>query len=375
MKIVDVDTYMVDSGGQRPGTWSRCFIFVEVTTDDSITGIGEACNWPGDLSIQGGIRELRRYIIGLDPMDVERVWATMYSRTGPHGLSGVMTTAISGIDQALWDIRGKVLNAPVWKLLGGKFRDKVRVYTHAGGSTTEEIAKNVSAVMAEGYTAIKVYPFQGDPFGVSELQDAAKRMRAFREAAGWDVELAVEGGCRFNPHTAIKVGKKLEPFDPYFFEEPVPPENIDAMAKVAHHLDIPIAAGEHIYTKFGFRPLLEKEAVDIIQPDIARTGGITEMKKIAAMAESYYVPLAPHNPNGPLANYASVHLLAAIPNCAMLEWVRGNWGPWVKNLVEPPLLPEKGYVQVPDRPGLGAELNKEVVKEHLFQEERYLPKP
>jgi len=152
----------------------------------------------------------------------------------------------------------------------------------------------------------------------------------------------------------------------------VPPENVDAMAKVAQHLDIPIATGERIYTKFGFRQLLEKEAVDILQPDIARTGGITELKKIAAIAEAYYVPLAPHNPNGPLANYANVHILAAIPNCAMLEWVRNN-PPWSDEVIKPPLTASDSYMEVPDKPGLGAELNKEVIQEHLFNEKRYLP--
>lgn len=372
MKILDVNTYMVDGGGARPDTWSKCYVFVEVTTDEGITGIGEACNWPGDLSIDGGVREMRRYIIGQDPMDVERLWRLMYSRTGPHGRTGVVLTAISGIDQALWDIRGKKLGVPVWQLLGGRCSDKVRVYTHAGGATKEEIAQNVQVILSEGYNAIKVYPLPTGRFGPSYLDHTVERMKTFREAAGSGVELPFEGG-QPSAHMAIKVGKRLERFDPYWFEDPVPAGNVDTLAKVSQHLDIPIATGEALYTKLEFRTLLEKQAVDILHPDIARTGGITEMKKIAAMAEAYSIPVAAHNPNGPLANYANVHLLAAIPNFAMLEWVRGN-PPWVNELVKPPLLQQNGYVEIPSRPGLGAELNKQVIKEHLFQEERYLPR-
>jgi len=373
MKIVDVNAYIVDS--ELSHARSRCWVFVEITTDEGITGIGEACNWPGDLTIEAGVRELKRTIIGQDPMNVEQLWATMYRRTSPHGLSGVITTSMSGIDQALWDIRGKVLGAPVWQLLGGKCRDKVMVYSHAGGATPEELAQNAAKVISEGYRAVKFDPFQVDPFthssSVTDIRTAIEKVKAVREAVGGDIEVLIEGHGKFNAHTAIKLGKKLEHYDPYFFEEPVPPENVDAMAKVAQHLDIPIATGERIYTKFGFRQLLEKEAVDILQPDIARTGGITELKKIAAMAEAYYVPLAPHNPNGPLANYANVHLLAAIPNCAMLEWVRNN-PPWSDDVVKPTLMPSDGIVEVPSKPGLGAELNKEVIQEHLFNEKRYL---
>ena len=169
-----------------------------------------------------------------------------------------------------------------------------------------------------------------------------------------------------NVHMAIKMGRMMEPFDPYFFEEPVPPGNVDAMARVASHLNIPIAVGEHIYTKFGFREILERGAADILQPDISRSGGITELKKIAGMAEAYYVNLAPHNPNGPIANYANIHLLAAIPNCDMLEWVRRHPS-WADRIVGPPLHPRDGYVEVPDRPGLGVELNLNVASEHLLE--------
>jgi len=374
MKIINVDAYIVDSK-LSPGI-SRCWVFVEITTSDGTTGIGEACNWPGDLTIEAGIRELKRVLIGQDPMNVEKLWASMYRRTSPHGLSGVITTSMSGIDQALWDIRGKVLGAPVWQLLGGECRRKVRVYSHAHGNTPDDLAKDALKVISEGYAAVKFDSFHVDPYtrssSLTDVKLAIDKVRAVRESVGWNVEVLIEGHGKFNAHTAINVGKKLEKYEPYFFEEPVPPENIDAMAKVAQHLDIPIATGEHIYTKFGFRSLLEKEAVDILQPDIARTGGITELKKIAAMAEAYYVPLAPHNPNGPLANYANIHLLAAIPNCAMLEWVRDNPS-WAYEIVTPPLIPKDGFVDIPRRPGLGAELNKKIVEKHLFDEKQYLP--
>jgi len=373
MKITDVNAYIVDSG---LSSRSRCWVFVEITTSEGTVGIGEACNWPGDLTIEAGIRELKRILVGEDPMNVEKLWAKMYRGTSPHGLSGVITTSMSGIDQALWDIRGKILGAPVWQLLGGACRRKVRVYSHAYGATPEELAENALSVISEGFSAVKFDPFQTDPYtyssSLTDVKLAIEKVKAVREAVGWNVEILIEAHGKFNAHTAIKVGKKLERYEPYFFEEPVPPENVDAMAKVSQHLDIPIATGEHLYTKFGFRSLLEKEAVDIIQPDIARAGGITELKKIAAMAEAYYVPLAPHNPNGPLANYANIHLLAAIPNCAILEWVRNNPA-WTHEVVTPPLIPKDGFVEVPNRPGLGAEINKKIVMDHLFDEKRYLP--
>jgi len=385
VKITGINTYVV-VGTERPRRVksSRTFIFVEITTDEGITGIGEATGWPGDLTIDAGVRELKRSLIGQDPMDVERLWRTMYNSTSPWGLGGVILTSISGIDLALWDIRGKALGVPVWQLLGGKCRDKVRVYSHASARarTAEGVAQEALEVVSKGYSAVKFDPFTVDPFslssGISDIQNAVEKVKAVREAVGPNVEVLIEGHGRSNAHTAIRVGKKLERFDPYFFEEPVPPGNVNAMAKVAQHLDIPIATGERLYTKFGFRELLEKEAVDILQPDIVRTGGITEVKKIAAMAEAYYVPLALHNPNGPLSNYASIHLLAAIPNCAMLEWVRIEepnppLGKWFNELVTPPLLPDRGFVEVPNRPGLGAELNKKVIQEHLFREEEYLP--
>lgn len=178
-----------------------------------------------------------------------------------------------------------------------------------------------------------------------------------------------EGHGKFNVHIAIKMGKKMEPFEPYFFEELTPLGNVDAMAKVAVHLNIPISIGERIYNKFGFRELLERQAVDFLQPDVSRTGGITELKKIAAMAEAYYVNIAPHNPDGPIANYASIHVLASIPNCAMLEWVRTN-PPWFDKIITSPLHPKDGFVGVPNRPGLGVDLMLDVVSDHLFKARR-----
>jgi len=374
MKIVDVNAYIVDSGFSNI---SRCWIFVEITTSEGIIGVGEACNWPGDLTIEAGIRELKRVLIGQDPMNIEKIWADMYRLTSPHGLSGVIMTSMSGIDQALWDIRGKVLGAPVWQLLGGECRREVKVYSHAHGDSPKKLAEHSSKVVSEGYKAVKFDPFRVDPYthssSLADIKSSIEKVRAVREAVGWNVEIMIEAHGKFNAHTAIKVGKKLEKYEPFFFEEPVPPENVDAMVKVAQHLDLPIATGERIYTKFGFRLLLEKEAVDILQPDVARTGGITEMKKIAAMAEAYYVPLAPHNPNGPLANYANVNLLAAIPNCSILEWVRNN-PPWANEIVTPPLIPKNGFVEVSDRPGIGGSLNKALVEKHLFDEKKFLPR-
>jgi galactonate dehydratase len=336
-----------------------------VTTDEGVTGIGEACNWPGDITIEAGVHELKRRIIGKDPMDVEQLWSTMYRGSSPHGLWGVMVSSLSGIDQALWDIRGKVLNAPVWQLLGGKCRDKIRVYSHAEGNTPEELVKDAKKLVSEGFSAIKVTN-QGSYVGVTSRVTIVDMVRAAREAVGPDIEIGLDGLSGYNGETAIRLGKKLEPFDLFFLEEPLPPQNVDAMAKLAHKLNIPIATGEHLYTKFGFRELLEKQAADILQADMARTGGITEMKKIAAMAEAYYVSIAPHNPNGPIANFANLHFAAAIPNFLILEWLTDNPS-WVMEAVTPPLKAVNGFVDVPTKPGLGCELNKEIIKKHLLK--------
>ncbi|MEM2904113.1 MAG: galactonate dehydratase [Candidatus Bathyarchaeia archaeon] len=370
MKITDVRT-TVCNAMWSPGR-GRNFVFVHVSTDEGITGLGESFGWGiGPAVVEAAVKAYRPLLIGEDPFDLEKLWRRLYFESFFY----TSPAAYSGIEIALWDIMGKKLGLPVWKLLGGKCRDRVKVYSHAGGAKPEDLARNASKLVSQGYTAVKFDPFEVDQLShsssISDILDAVEKVRAVREAVGRDVEVLIEGHGKFNAHTAIKVGKKLERFDPYFFEEPVPQENVDAMAKVAAHLDLPIATGERVYTRNGFRDYLEKEAADIIQPDLTNTGGISEAKKIAAMAEGYYVPLAPHNPNGPVSTMASVHLAVAIPNFVILEYV-ANDVPWVGEITAEPIEVKNGHIELPMKPGLGIELNEEEVVKHPATEWPFL---
>lgn len=365
MKITDVKTFVVNA------LW-RNWVFVKVYTDEGISGLGEATLEGKELTVVAAIKELKGYVIGKDPFNVEDIWQKMsyggFWRGGP-----VINTAISGMEHALWDIIGKKLNVPVYKLLGGLCRDKIKVYVGSaftlGATTPEECAQNCLEIVEQGFATLK-----GDPFGVADqvierrlAKDAIERVRTVRKAVGDEVDICIEAHGRFNTYTAIKMGKELEEFSPFFYEEPVPPENVDAMVKVARAVNIPIASGERLYTKYGFRELLEKQAVSIIQPDICHAGGILECKKISAMAEVYYIPVAPHNPNGPVATAVNVQLMACIPNASMLELV-SHVVPWRKEVLTEPIEIKGGYIKVPSKPGLGIELNEEVVAKYPYKE-------
>ncbi len=364
MKITDVKTFVMNA-------FRRNWVFVKVYTDEGITGLGEATLEGKAMTVSSAIKELKDYVIGRDPFNVEDIWQKMsyggFWRGGP-----VINTAISGIEHALWDIMGKKLNVPVYKLLGGLCRDKIKVYGGSaftmGAATAEECAKNCLEMVEQGFTTLK-----GDPFGVADqviekrlAKDAIERVRAVREAVGDEVDICIEAHGRFNTYTAIKMGKELEEFSPFFYEEPVPPENVDAMAKVARAVNIPIASGERLYTKYGFRELLEKQAVSIIQPDICHAGGILECKKISAMAEAYYIPVAPHNPNGPVATAVNVQFMACIPNALILE-LASHVVPWRKEVLIEPIEIKGGYIEVPSKPGLGIELNEETVAKYPYK--------
>ncbi|MFH0871624.1 MAG: galactonate dehydratase [bacterium] len=363
MKITDIKTLITFAN------W-RNFIFVKVFTDEGIVGVGEASLEWSELAVAGAIRNLSPLVIGRDPSRIEELWQSMfrdpYWRGGP-----VITTALSGIEQALWDIAGKRLGVPVYQLLGGKCRDRLRAYANAwykGAAAPEDFAERAARTVEKGYTALK-----WDPFGSADLTmdyEARKRaidiVRAVREAVGEKVDLLVEAHGRLNPATAIEMARQLEEFHPYWYEEPVPPDNLEALSKVAAATSIPIATGERLYTKYGFRELLSSQAADIIQPDLCHAGGILEVKKIAAMAEAWYVPVAPHNPNGPVGTAATVHLGACTPNFLILEYFCED-EEWLSEIVEEPIRLEKGEVIIPERPGLGIELKEAGIAKRPYQ--------
>ena len=266
----------------------------------------------------------------------------------------MLNSAISGVEHALWDIKGKTLGAPVYELLGGKCRDRIRAYANGWfreGMSAEATAERAAEVVAMGYTALKWDPFaQAGLFIDTATADAAiANVRAVREAVGPNVDLCIEVHGRLSPANAIRIGKRLEEFNPFFYEEPMPPENIDALALVARAVHIPVATGERLFTKWGFKDLFEKQAAAVIQPDICHAGGILELKKIAAMAEVYYVGFAPHNPNGPICTAASIQVDACIPNFLIQEFVISD-EPLRSQLQQEPIRVIDGYFENPEPP-------------------------
>ena len=363
MKITAIETYPVNPGG-------RNYLFVRVLTDDGIVGIGEAYSAGPDDATERVIADFATWLVGEDPGRIEHLWALMYNGSRfPGGV--VVNAAISGIEHALWDIKGKKLGVPVYELLGGPCRDRVRVYQSPGGRTPEEMAERAQALIARyGYTALKIGPnppgFQAMPWG-RVVREAARRLEAVRRALGDDIDIGVDPHATiFEPSNALAMADALQPYRPFFFEEPLRPENIDALAKLAGQVRIPIATGEMLYTKWQFRELLFKQAANIIQPDICCAGGILECKKIAAMAEACYVTVVPHNPMGPVATAVNVHLAAAIPNFLILEYHPDDQPPR-RDLIDEPMALKDGYLELPRRPGLGIELNLDAFPRYPFR--------
>ncbi|MEK7408023.1 MAG: galactonate dehydratase [Acidobacteriota bacterium] len=364
IKITDIKSFLVGAGG-------RNWIFVKVETDQGIHGIGEAYSCGPDEATVAAINDFKRWLVGQEPRNIEHLWATMYNFTRFPGGS-VVNAAISGIEHALWDIAGKAAGLPVYMLLGGKCREKIRVYQSAGGGDPKEVAESARRLVEKyGYTAVKMAPHQGRsdamPYN-AVTRIAGQRVRAVREALGPDVDIAVDIHAKFfEVVRAIRLAREIEPYYPFWLEEPIRPENVDAMRKLADHVNIPLASGECNYTKYEFRDLLAAQALDIIQPDVCVCGGLMEMKKIAAMAEANYVVVAPHNPMGPVATTVNVHFAASTPNFLILEYHPDDVAPR-KDILKEPLMVKDGYIPVPNKPGLGIELNEEAFK-------HYPPKP
>lgn len=361
MKITAVNTYFSRET-------HRNLIFLEVTTDAGITGIGEAYSVGPDDAVPAVAKQFESWIIGKDPRNIEECWQTMYNFSRfPGGL--IMMSVLSGIDIALWDIAGKVAGMPVWALLGGKCRNRIRTYGEAYGNTPKEASDYAKKIVdTYGFTAVKCFPLFGSPdlpLWNRRVRDAGEKMRAVREALGPDVDIAADAHAALsNPFEAVELADALAPHRPLFLEEPLRPENRDALASVKHKTHVPIATGEMLYSKWEFRELLDRAAADIVQPDICIAGGITELKKIAALAESYCVPIAPHNPMGPVATAANVHLSAAIANFFILEYLPDDTADR-RDIVDEPVPFRDGWLDIPDKPGLGIEIIKENLREPM----------
>lgn len=374
MRVTEVVIYLVTVGGRHP-------ILVQVMTDEGIHGVGEAglAYGTGATAVAGMIKDLAEgFILGKDPSRIEPIWSEMYDHTfWAKGGGPVVFAGMSALEQALWDVKGKSLGVPVYDLLGGKFRDQVRVYANGWSfrcSKPDEFARAAERVVEEGYTALKFYPLaspEGDPHGrlrhVSfrsfdreAEQLALARIKAVRDAVGPGVDVLLDMSAELTTDAIIRLGRQLEDWGIFLFEEPVDPFDVDALKKVSDHVHLPIAVGERVYTRYGFRRILELHAADILQPDPAIAGGIMECKKISAMAETYSMRVAPHNAAGPVATAAALQLDACIPNFLIQELYPFRI-PEHFQLVDhaPEHDVRNGVLSIPGRPGLGVDLADE----------------
>lgn len=363
MKITGIRTFICD-------VYRTNWVLVKVLTDEGIHGVGEATLEHRELAVEAAVRELERYLIGRDPHKIESFWSDnhrdAYWRGGP-----VLTTALSGIEMALWDIKGKALGVPVYQLLGGKVRDEIPCYANgwfAGSRTPDEFAAKALKTVRVGFKALK-----WDPFGsaymnltVEEFAGAADCVAAVREAVGPGVRLLIEGHGRFNVPTAVSIGLALERFGITWFEEPLPPGDLEGLAEVKRRINIPVAAGERLYTRWDFRDLFTLKAADYIQPDISHCGGIYELRKIAAMAECFFLPCCPHNPLGAVTNAATLQIAACTPNFLMLETMSDDV-PYRSLLTTEKVDFTDGVMRIPDLPGLGIDIHEEELLKHPYQ--------
>jgi galactonate dehydratase len=345
------------------------WVFLKVTSDAGITGWGEPIVEGRADTVIAAVEELAGYLIGRDPSRIEDIFQVLH-RGGFYRGGPVLTSAISGIEQALWDIKGKALGVPVYELLGGRARDRIRVYNWIGGDRPAALAEAIRAQVAAGYTAAKMNATEEMHYldDHREIDAAVARMAAAREAGGAAFDIAVDFHGRVHKAMAKILVRELEPFRPYFVEEPVPPENLEALREVARWTSSPIAVGERLYTRWGFKDVIAEGIVDIVQPDLSHAGGIWEVRKIAAMAEAYDIAVAPHCPLGPIAFAASLQLGACTPNVVIQEQSLGihyNVGndllDYVRN--RDAFAYDGGYLAVPTGPGLGVEIDEELVRE------------
>jgi galactonate dehydratase len=347
MKITKLETFFV-----RP-RW----VFLKMHTDEGLVGWGEPVVEGWSRSVAEAVQEMGRYLIGQDPRRIEYHWQAIYRgafyRGGP-----VLASALSGIEHAMWDITGKSLGVPVHQLLGGAVRDKIRLYGHVHGETWGDYAEAGRTNLTRGFTAIKTCPFEAVRFVESQkfVDDIVACIASLREGAGREVDIGIDFHGRVSPAMAVQLIKELEPFRPMFIEEPCLPENVDAMVRIAHGTTVPIATGERLYTKWAFREVLEKQAACILQPDLSHAGGIFEVRKIAAMAESWYASIAPHCPLGPISLAACLQLDACVPNFLCQEHATLGEG-----YLRHPFELKSGYVDVPSGPGLGIEIDEDAL--------------
>jgi len=369
MKITDIRTAEITGHGYST--------YVRIYTDEGLIGNGECIH--GTDGCPQIIHSFRGVLVGENPLNVDALFEKMRrSQLFNGAMAGATVTAMTGIEIALWDLAGKALGVPIYRLLGGQFRDRVRLYcdSHAGKDfSPEAYAQRAKEVVALGFDALKFdvderhAGFRTDAWNwhaaPREVAWMTERVAAVREAVGPGIDLAIDMHGRYDIASGIAVARAMEPFDLLWLEEPVPPENIAAMREVKRCSPVPLCSGENLYLRWGFRDLLEQQAVDYIMPDIPKCGGLSECRKIANMAEVYYVPLAPHNVCGPLGTMASAHVCASIPNFLIMEWHWIDYAGWDELTIQDQPIIQQGHVVMTDKPGIGVEVNDEALLKYL----------
>ena len=366
MKITDVKTLVM-------GTSWRNLTFVKVETDEGLTGISEVrMNNRTDALVAYIDGAKKRHVIGSDPFNTEDLYQRLFR--DDYGRAGeIVATGISVIEIACWDIIGKALNQPVYRLLGGACRDKIKAYANGWyrvERAPEEFHAAAKKVLEKGYRALKFDPFGAGYYELSyqEKLKSVALVEAVRDAVGPDVEILVEMHGRFSPYTAIEIAAELEKFQPSWVEEPVPPDNIAALAKAADKINTPVATGERLHNKYEYRELINLQAADILQPDITQTGGFLETKKIAAMGDMCYMTVAPHNVGGPVSTATALHFATCTTNFKIQEHFNDFSEAWVKEAATGCPEVVDGYFSLPNGPGLGMELNEDLIAEHPYRE-------
>jgi len=371
MKITDIKTFVVEN--PPPHLGGPYWVFLKLTADDGVEGVGEAYCVPFHPHIVAKMIEDvgERYVIGSDPFKIERLWRIIYSSGYGQHPDLTLMGVLSAIEMASWDIIGKELNQPIYNLLGGQVHEKLRAYTYLQPETPERAVENVK----QGFTAVKFDPvrpysaFDPRQLSLETLENAEKLVKNIREAVGSKCDLLIGTHGEMTTSSAIRLAKRLEKFDPLWLEEPVPPENVEEMARVARSTSIPIATGERLSTKYDFVRLLESQAASILQMALGRVGGILEAKKIAGMAEAHYAQIAPHFYCGPIEGAANIQIDTCSPNFLIQEGIE-TWGGFHAEILKEPIRWQEGYIIPPTKPGLGVELNEEVAAKHPYTGKR-----
>ena len=374
MKITKVTPWLLHARAAyyfgRPGE----YIFVEVKTDEGITGWGEVTTTHpvANRAVCAILRELGPMIEGDDPIQIEKIWNKIFRRFTYMGSRGASTNAISGIDIALWDIRGKALNQPIYNLLGGAVRDSIELYTHPDPNIgPDEARKQGKEIADSGHKALKFDPYpsmaeeqNGYLSGKMDARGEAEGNEitaAFREGAGPDMELLIDAHGRFDVPTAVRLSRSVASSNIHWWEEPVPVESTHALKNVRAQIELPISVGERLHTRWEFVAVLEQDLTDFLMPDVTWTGGISELKKISTMAEAYYVPISPHDASGPINVLAGAHVMMSVPNFYKLETARHRLDAY-DVFIETPIDVREGSLHVPDAPGLGIEINMDFLR-------------